>query len=134
MADIWACFDAQGPGFFHDIDSITMFADYRVPQALIHLGVISYSETLMKRLQMPFPECVIQSGDLMEVEIRANSIWAVELVRRRIEKILAGKSGKDSEKADINAILIDFYTWDLAKANSEAIKHIPVHKTRTIFY
>lgn len=88
----------------------------------------------MKRLQMPFPECVIQSGDLMEVEIRANSIWAVELVRRRIEKILAGKSGKDSEKADINAILIDFYTWDLAKANSEAIKHIPVHKTRTIFY
>lgn len=27
-----ACFDGQDFGYFDDIDSITMFADYRVPQ------------------------------------------------------------------------------------------------------
>ena len=29
VADIWACFEGKGFGEFHDIDSITMFADYR---------------------------------------------------------------------------------------------------------
>ena len=29
VADLWACFDGAGLGAFHDIDSITMFADYR---------------------------------------------------------------------------------------------------------
>ena len=29
IADLWACFEGQGPGMFNDIDSITMFADYR---------------------------------------------------------------------------------------------------------
>ena len=29
VADIWALFKGQGIGEFHDIDSLTMFADYR---------------------------------------------------------------------------------------------------------
>lgn len=29
IADIWACFEGQGLGNFSDIDTITMFADYR---------------------------------------------------------------------------------------------------------
>jgi len=29
IADIWACCEGQGLGAFDDIDSITMFADYR---------------------------------------------------------------------------------------------------------
>lgn len=32
IADLWYNFGGQGLGEFHDIDSITMFADYRVPQ------------------------------------------------------------------------------------------------------
>lgn len=32
VADLWACFEGQGYGAFYDIDKITMFADYRVPQ------------------------------------------------------------------------------------------------------
>ncbi|CAG8849312.1 3067_t:CDS:1, partial [Racocetra persica] len=44
IADIWACFEGKGYGEFKDIDEITMFADYRVPQALHHLGAIKYSD------------------------------------------------------------------------------------------
>ena len=29
VADLWACFEGQGLGAFTDIDTITMFADYR---------------------------------------------------------------------------------------------------------
>jgi len=29
VADLWACFEGEGLGEFHDIDSVTMFADYR---------------------------------------------------------------------------------------------------------
>ena len=34
-----------------DIDYITMFADYRVPQVLVHFGAMSYDDYLMKVLQ-----------------------------------------------------------------------------------
>ena len=49
VADIWACFEGKGIGEFTDIDSITMFADYRVPQILVHLGAMRYSDKLMKQ-------------------------------------------------------------------------------------
>lgn len=29
IGDIWACHEGQGLGEFDDIDSLTMFADYR---------------------------------------------------------------------------------------------------------
>lgn len=42
---------------------------------------------------------------------------------------------KGTEITDpVNAIVIDFYLWTYAKAQSHAMKHIPIHKTRTIFY
>lgn len=46
VADVWACFEGQGYGAFRDIDKITMFADYRVPQMLNSLGCLSYSPPL----------------------------------------------------------------------------------------
>lgn len=47
----YACFRGDGHGSFEDLDSITMFADYRVPQVLVHFGAMSYSEHLMKLLK-----------------------------------------------------------------------------------
>jgi hypothetical protein len=34
VADLWALFEGKGRGQFDDIDTLTMFADYRVPQSL----------------------------------------------------------------------------------------------------
>ena len=44
IADLWALFQGQGLGEFTDIDSLTMFADYRVPQSLQYFGALVYSE------------------------------------------------------------------------------------------
>ncbi|KAI9480878.1 MAG: hypothetical protein EXX96DRAFT_481288 [Benjaminiella poitrasii] len=122
IADLWACFDGQGYGQFDDIDSITMFADYRVPQALYQLGLLSYSPVLIDKLKNRenFP-----SGCEDEVEIRGNSIWAVELVRQRISQL--------EPTLTINAILIDFYVWDMAKEIQDQMT-VPTHCTRSCFY
>lgn len=50
VSDIWGCFEGNGIGRFDDIDSITMFADYRVPQALVYFKLLQYSPELMERL------------------------------------------------------------------------------------
>jgi hypothetical protein len=56
------------------------------------------------------------------------SIWAVELLRREILKL--------QPDAKINAILIDFFLYDLAKEKEqeEDFDIIPHHRTRSIWY
>lgn len=51
VGDIWACFKGKDIGEFEDIDKITMFADYRVPQVLLHFGAMRYSNPLLNTLQ-----------------------------------------------------------------------------------
>jgi len=91
---------------------------YRVPQALVHLNMLSYTPACLKLLKRP-----VASGSEVEVEIRCCSIWVVELVRREIVR-LGGTA---------NAILLDFYLWDLAKGSAEEMKSIPIHKTRSVY-
>ncbi|KAJ2747705.1 hypothetical protein GGI20_000354 [Coemansia sp. BCRC 34301] len=134
VADIWACFEGKGLGRFDDIDSVTMFADYRVPQALCHFGALSYSPRLLEHLRSSeravreegeIPSLLLPSGHEWEVEIRGNSIWAVELIRRHMEM----ESGMR-----VNAILIDFYMWDYSKEFAKEMADIPIHLTRSINY
>ncbi|CAO3636469.1 unnamed protein product [Cunninghamella blakesleeana] len=122
VADIWACFDGKSFGEFNDIDSITMFADYRVPQALYHLNLLEYNTELINKLKN---REVLFSGSPEEVEIRGNSIWSVELVRQHIQSL--------SPRNPVNAILIDFYIWDLAKEIQTDLT-IPTHCTRSVYY
>jgi hypothetical protein len=103
---------------FSDIDQITMFADYRVPQVLNYLGLISYSDFLMNELKTR-PH--LKAGSQIECEIRGLSIAAVE----RLKTFIGPKA---------IAVLIDYALWDYAKANSQLMAHIPVHKTEGIFY
>ncbi|ORX69288.1 hypothetical protein DL89DRAFT_268291 [Linderina pennispora] len=124
VADLWACFEGKGQCQFADIDNITMFADYRVPQALYHFGALSYSERLFNYLECKQNGELLESGHPWEVEIRGNSIWAVELIRRQITAL----------GMHVNAILLDFYIWDYAKEFADEMKGIPIHLTRSVFY
>ncbi|KAL4882607.1 hypothetical protein BJY04DRAFT_37478 [Aspergillus karnatakaensis] len=83
VADLWACFDGEGYGEFHDINKITMFADYRIPQMLHFLGCLMYSPPLETQIRN---HKEIPSGSSREIELRATSIWCVELIRREIER------------------------------------------------
>ncbi|KAK2071998.1 hypothetical protein P8C59_006379 [Phyllachora maydis] len=73
VADTWACFDGESFGHFRDIDKITMFADYRLPQILNTMGCISYSPSLNAAITS---KRVLRSGESWEVQLRACSIWS----------------------------------------------------------
>ncbi|PRP77812.1 hypothetical protein PROFUN_07754 [Planoprotostelium fungivorum] len=126
IADIWACFLGQDFGEFSDIDSITMFADYRVPQILVAFGVLNYSDSLMEDLRRGD---LIPPGDPREVEIRGNSIMAVEMLREKMSALIGSHRSHP-----LNSIVIDFYLWDTAKSLGDKLNHIPIHRTLGIFY
>lgn len=131
VADVWACFDGCGLGEFTDIDDVTMFADYRVPQALLYCGCLEYSPSLLRRLES---KQIVASGDGDEVAIRGCSIWAVELVKREIIRRLKEEENGESSSIHVNAILIDFYLWDFAKREADVVRAFPIHLTRGVFY
>ncbi|XP_071816725.1 queuosine 5'-phosphate N-glycosylase/hydrolase-like isoform X2 [Apostichopus japonicus] len=128
IADIWACFEAKSFGEFHDIDSLTMFADYRVPQVLNYFGILEYSDVLMKALR----EDEISNGDPLELEIRGCSIWAVELILKAVRKKAQTNGGK--ALANVNSVVVDFYLWDYSKDHWQDMKHIPIHRLRSTYY
>lgn len=126
IGDIWSCYRNEGVGKFNDIDCITMFADYRIPQTLIYFGVLEYTEEVTKKL---LDNQVLSNGDELEVEIRGVSIHAVELLLEYV------KDKVDDDK-EVNAILIDHFLWDFRRKHAKEIveKKIPFHKTFCIYY
>ena len=148
VADLWACFEGSGYGEFRDIDKITMFADYRVPQILCGLGCMSYSPKLDAAVRAGR---LIESGSSWELQMRGEflpggaqtdwmdgcaetnhktagcSIWCVELIRREILR--------QHPEAKVNAILIDFFLYDTMKEMEAAGREsMPHHRTRSIWY
>ncbi|KIM43180.1 hypothetical protein M413DRAFT_443994 [Hebeloma cylindrosporum] len=152
VAETWAAFYPPNPNDPHplfpgsqgpEIQRLTMFADYRVPQILHHLVILSYPPSLLRKLHSHTP---LTSGSREELSLRAASIVAVERVREEILRLIKeehGESEKGSDEGSVSSVLIDFYLWDLAKkveSGEETIEGIetaqmaPIHRTRSIWY
>ncbi|KAK2576379.1 hypothetical protein KPH14_005726 [Odynerus spinipes] len=131
IGDIWACFKGHGYGKFYDIDYITMFADYRVPQVLIHFGAMRYSNPLLSKLQS---DIGVESGSPEEVEIRGCSIEIVERVNNEVKRLINTYPDLNLKECDVNSILIDHFLWDYRRHHAEKLESIPFHKTRCIYY
>jgi hypothetical protein len=141
VADLWAAFDGEGFGEFDDIDKITMFADYRVPQILNSLGCLWYNPSMENAIRH---RRIIESGHPWEIQLRGwysialclrytadnsagCSIWCVELIRREIVR--------NHPDTKVNAILIDFFLYDTMKERELAGGgDLPHHRTRSIWY
>lgn len=80
VADLWACFQGEGYGAFRDVDKITMFADYRVPQVLNTMGCISYSPPLNEAIK---ERQVLASGSSWEMQMRGKFCSSAELADTR---------------------------------------------------
>jgi hypothetical protein len=66
---------------FTNQNDLTMFADYRVPQILRQFDILKYSEELASLIDS---ETEIAYSSPYEVEIRACTVVAVELILERI--------------------------------------------------
>ncbi|MBW2035320.1 MAG: queuosine salvage family protein [Deltaproteobacteria bacterium] len=68
-ADLYGAFNGKKWGSFTDMDKITAFADYKLPQVLRHLGIMRYTESLTQKVDQ---ELMLEAGCPEEIEIRAN--------------------------------------------------------------
>jgi hypothetical protein len=119
VADLFGALQGKGLGFFHDLDELTAFADYKVPQVLRRLGILRYGKALAQKIDR---YALLEAGSGEEIEIRANTIWAVELIRQ--ELCARGKN--------LKAMEIDWILWNLGQ--QDAYRTLPYHRTLTIFY
>ena len=117
--DLWCTFSGQSWGRFIDLQNLTAFADYKVPQVLRHLAILHYKPKLADLIQNLVH---IPAGSPEEVEIRAATIWAVELLRQNL-----GDQG-----FRVNSPQLDTWLWYLGQENT--YRALPYHRTRTIFY
>ena len=131
IADVWSLFEGQGHGRFHDIDSLTMFADYRVPQSLQYFGAFKYSEKLFDELSKP--EHILEHGCTYEIEIRGCSIEAVTRVVHETRRLLLEANQKPFVEC-LNCVITDYFLWGFRREKAEEMERFPYHKVRSIYY
>uniref|UniRef100_A0A0N4ZSJ7 Queuosine 5'-phosphate N-glycosylase/hydrolase n=1 Tax=Parastrongyloides trichosuri TaxID=131310 RepID=A0A0N4ZSJ7_PARTI len=135
VADIYGCLKNKNDiGNFNDIDILTMFADYRVPQVCAYLGALEYSDFLMEKLKK---KEILENGEPLEVELRAMSIYCCDKIVRQIQKLLDIQKNheefKDFRKA--TAMDVDIFLWIYRREHAKEIEDkIPFHRVRCIYY
>jgi len=122
VADVWGAFRGESLGKFRDIASLTMFADYRVPQILQTCGVMVYSESLQQRIADGVP---LTAGSEEECEIRACTVQAVEMIKQAL---------KGDHGVDAHSVQIDWYLWEEGEKKAASGLLPPHHRTLTVYY
>lgn len=116
--DLHGIFGGRGIGAIGGLQRLTAFADYKIPQLLREEGVLRYASELASAIDAREP---LPAGSPAEVEIRAATIWGVELLRR--ELATRGISARPFE--------IDWLLWTRAQDRAGMR---PYHRVRTIYY
>ncbi len=119
VADLAGSFSGKFWGTFRDLDQLTIFADYKLPQVLRYYGALVYTPELAAKIDH---QEQLAPGCAEEVEIRAATIWACELLRREAEKL---------SMQPVTAAAIDQWLWHLGQ---DAEHMQPYHRVRTIYY
>lgn len=119
VSDLHAAFAGESWGALHDLDRLTAFADYKLPQMLRAVGVLVYSQDLATTVDN---YVLIPADSEEEVAIRSATVCAVELLRRALRE----------RGIERTASAIDYRLWDASQRLDVEVK--PYHRTRTIYY
>jgi Potential Queuosine, Q, salvage protein family len=106
---------SAGVAEFGDLDRLTAFADNLVPHVLRLDGVLRYDSGLAARIDRG---ALIPAGSEEEVELRACTVHAVELLTR--------------EHDGMSAAEVDAALW--YRGQAPRYKAVPRHRTRTVHY
>ena len=139
----------------NNMNDITTFADYRVPQLLRHYQILEYSTTLAHQIDT-YQELPYHSEE--EYAIRASTIVAVELLVDELRRQSSSSSPLSSKADDHdhpgpppatkpsttttttttrvswNAMQADWYLWQLGEKMDQKNELLPHHRVRTTFY
>jgi hypothetical protein len=110
---------ANGKEELKNLDKLTAFADYKIPQILRRFGVLEYVPELANKVDNME---LIQVNSREEIEIRANMIWAVEFIKQELKK-----------KFDfVTSSHVDSMLWSMSQTKTPDEK--PYHRTLTTAY
>ena len=118
-ADLAIAGEGQGPGAFHDLDRLTIFADNLVPHVLRIDGLLVYDAGLLARIER---EELIPAGSPEEVEIRTVAVHAVERIVATLRALGVPATARE----------LDYLLWN--RGQGASYKAHPRHRTRTVFY
>jgi len=104
---------------FRDMEALTCFADNMIPHVLRCDGVLEYATALAEKIDAGIP---LDAGSEEEVELRAASIHAIELMRA--EALREGRT--------LTAPNIDHVLWN--RGYEPDIYARPSHRTLTVWY
>jgi hypothetical protein len=110
---------SKGGRELKSLDKLTAFADYKIPQILRRFGVLVYTGDLEERVDSYE---LIGEGTEEEIEIRANTVWAVEHIQREVQKT----------HEFFTASHVDNLLWN--KSQTKVSGEKPYHRTFTIAY
>jgi Potential Queuosine, Q, salvage protein family len=119
VVDLHTTFGGAGWGALRGIERLTAFADYKLPQSLRREGVLVYEPELAEVIES---YTLIPPGADAEVEMRAATVWAVELLRQVLERLGIQQT----------ASAIDYRIW--LESQAAPPDGVPYHRTRTIYY
>jgi hypothetical protein len=118
-ADLHGALGGKSWGRFGDMNELTAFADYKLPQVLRQVGVLQYERSLAEKVDRLI---LLEPGSAEEVEIRANTVHAVELIKEELEGLGRG----------LKAYEIDWLLWNMGQ--DDRLRARPYHRTVSIFY
>lgn len=118
-SDLHIAFAGKGFGRFDDIAELTIFADNLVPHVLQTDGLLSYALDLKSKIAARQP---LASGSRDEIEIRACTVHAVELLRRTY-----ADSG-----IQVTSQGLDYLLWNRGQA--QKYRQSPTHITCCVYY
>lgn len=119
VMDLWGAFGGKDWGEFEDLDTLTAFADYKLPQILRAWGVLKYAAPLARKVDA---KTQLEAGSSVEIEIRAATLWAVEFLR----DALASRGNK------LWSAQVDWILWNASQGKFQGLK--PYHRVRTVYY
>jgi len=119
IGDLYCAFNGKKWGNLKNLDKITVFADYKIPQILRGYKILEYTESLANKIDN---RELMHFGCEEEVGIRANTIWAGEFMKEELRK----------NGVNMRSLEIDWVLWNQSQDMGVDLK--PYHFTETIFY
>lgn len=119
VTDVWGAFNHAGWGEFENMDALTAFADYKLPQILRAWDILKYAPSLARKVDA---QIELAAGSPEEIEIRAATLWAVEFLREQLA----------TRGHNLWSIQIDWILWEASQGKFPGMK--PYHHVRTIYY
>ena len=92
-------------------------ADYRIPQYLHDIGILTYSEELEKTI---INKELISYGDNKEIEIRAATLYVLEKLKDIVK----------ATRPNVTTAEIDNSVWQMSRTNKTDF----IHHTKSIYY